>query len=160
MPTAHKQGKRCRWCVKHNRDAIANNAQVQAAKTTADPSAVAVDSGTPNMWRYSGWKAIGEQSKLFNAFAVYVVLCYDDVIGEKFIKIGKTFQTVSLRMRDIPYKWTLLAYLDGEATEISMLERAMHKMYKEYKYYPTKKFGGWYECFSIEMLNNIPTHKD
>lgn len=111
-------------------------------------------------WRDSDWKKAGEHSKAFHAFAVYVILCYDDNTGEKFIKIGKTFHTVESRFREFPYKWVLIAYWSGDAYQVSNAEREMHGLYKDYKYLPLKHFGGHSECFSLGMLSNIYLKKD
>ena len=111
-------------------------------------------------WRDSDWKKAGERSKAFHAFAVYIILCYDNSTNEKFIKIGKTFHTVESRFSNFPYEWVLIAYWSGDAYQVSNTEREMHCLYKDYKYLPLKHFGGHSECFSLEMLNNIYLKKD
>ena len=168
--SAEKQGKKEKQqqanSIKSNnkrvkKEKTSNNTRTHRVKTPPQPQARKKKKRTKySRWRDSSWKKAGEHSKAFHAFAVYIILCYDEGTDEKFIKVGKTFRTVESRFEAFPYKWILLAYWSGSAEQASSTEREMHGLYKEYKYIPQKPFGGQSECFSMDMLNNINTEKD
>lgn len=46
-------------------------------------------------WKHSEWQKAADESKYFDSFKVYIIECFND--DEKFIKIGRTFTTVSKR---------------------------------------------------------------
>lgn len=71
---------------------------------------------------------------------------------ELFYKIGITKQTINKRFKGskIPYKHSVIKYIEGEAGFIYDLETKIHNQLKEYKYEPYIKFGGNTECFIID----------
>ena len=166
-PISLLEKRKCKWCVAKRRasEAEATKAAkvLHKEKLTGVITRPAQQAPKKRQYRYkkngrwctSDWQKAGERSQYFNAFAVYVIRCSDDGTDEQFIKIGKTFLTVQRRMVQLPYRWELLAYVSGSADEISKLERDMHKMYQQYKYWPAKSFGGQTECFTLALLDNV-----
>ena len=57
----------------------------------------------------------------------------------------------------LPYKWTTIKVIEGEARYISELEHEYHLLLKDHKYRPEIPFGGQTECFSYseEVLDLI-----
>ena len=109
-----------------------------------------------NPWSYSNWKAQGEKSKHFYAYTLYVLECWND--EERFIKVGKTFNTITQRYDSkhaMPYSWKVIEQKVGSADYISELERTLHAKYKQEKYRPILPFGGIEECFIIDTKSNI-----
>ena len=105
-------------------------------------------------WSYTKWKEAGEKSINFDSFKVYIIKCWNN--EEEFYKIGKTFMTLNKRVANIKkasYNYKVIEILEGNAQEISELERRLHKKFKELKYKPKVKFGGYTECFKIENSN-------
>jgi len=106
-----------------------------------------------NGWTTTEWEAAGKISNCFTGFKLYVIYCWNDT--EKFFKIGKTFRSISDRFKNnttMPYEWKLLHSVEGSAKYISELEIKLHNQYKENKYYPKIPFGGQYECFALEDI--------
>lgn len=59
------------------------------------------------------------------------------------MKIGSRFSTdISL-----PYNWEVVKVFEGEAKEMSTLEKKLHKLNKDFVYLPKIKFNGINECF-------------
>lgn len=54
----------------------------------------------------------------------------------------------------MPYIWKLIKSYEGEALEISKLERKLINMNKDQRYTPKINFSGMYECFKKLKLNN------
>lgn len=106
-----------------------------------------------NNWYYKNWEISGSKSKHFDSFKLYIIKCWDDI--ETFYKIGKTFRTIKDRFinkKDMPYNYEVTFSQVGTAQYISKLETIFKKLNKEFKYLPSKKFGGKYECFSQIVL--------
>jgi len=103
-------------------------------------------------WAHTKWKENGEKSKYFDSFKVYYLECCDEENQERFIKIGKTFLTVQRRYNSkntLPYKYNILCIKTFDcAIKCSEYEDALKRLNKDYRYLPTKKFGGMHECFS------------
>lgn len=101
-----------------------------------------------NAWKHSDWAKIGEKSRLFESFKVYILECWNE--NERFFKIGKTFQKISRRYSgNINYNWKVLKIITSDdGIKISKLEIELKQAHKKYKYLPKIKFGGMYECFS------------
>lgn len=105
-------------------------------------------------WSYTKWQEAGDKSSNFDSFKVYIIKCWND--EEEFYKIGKTFMTLNKRtanLRKASYNYKVIKIVEGNAREISELERRLHKKFKESKYKPKVKFGGYTECFKIENNN-------
>lgn len=108
-------------------------------------------------WSYSKWEQAGLTSSNFNAFTVYVIKCVDKTTGETFIKVGKTFKKLEKRFGtcvQMPYEWEVLLRKTGSAEFISRLEAELHNNLKNagYKYAPSKKFDGMYECYKATIV--------
>lgn len=110
----------------------------------------------PNGWTYTAWKKAGERSKNFDSFKVYIIRCWNK--NEEFYKIGKTFRTIKNRFKDnkskfMPYNYEIVKIFEGEARKMSELENKLKRENMHFKYTPTVKFCGMYECY--ETLTNI-----
>lgn len=104
---------------------------------------------SPTGWRYSNWEKSGIKSKRFESFKTYIIKCWND--KEEFYKIGKTYLPLNKRFdceSKMPYKYIVLKIYEGDAMEISQLEKQLQKDNKKYKYIPCIKFQGMYECYS------------
>ena len=120
-PNSHKAGKGCHKCAMES----------------------------PTGWSHTEWQKAGEKSKNFDSFKVYVIRCWNE--EEEFYKIGRTFRTVKHRFKDKigKYNYEVIKVEIGEAEDIYKLESEMKSQNKEFSYVPKNKFGGMYECFSI-----------
>jgi len=107
---------------------------------------------SPPVWNYSTWQAAAEKSQNFTGYKVYIIECWTEQNDERFFKIGRTFVELNRRFKakkDMPYSYKVLNVIESEsAREICELEQEYKNRHKEYKYVPTKKFGGMHECFS------------
>lgn len=106
----------------------------------------------PFGWRHAAWKLKAEKSKHFTGYVVYFLECWDDETSEKFYKIGRTFNDIRKRFKgkyNMPYKYNILYTIElDDPKRICELEQEYKNKHKEFKYLPTKKFGGMHECFS------------
>ena len=109
-----------------------------------------------NGWSYSKWKSRGENNKYFDGFKLYIIECTDG--DETFVKIGKTFTTVTKRYYgSLPYNWRVITSIVGTAEYISSLEEELHRNLNSagYKYTPKKKFNGSSECYKCKYTEEI-----
>lgn len=109
---------------------------------------------------FSSWVKMGEESKSFTGFKLYVLKLSND--NESFYKVGKTFVNIKDRTRIIPYKVEIIdVIIHKDGREISKLEFEVFKKFKNKQYKPLISFGGSCECFSEidEILNYIQTHE-
>jgi hypothetical protein len=108
-------------------------------------------------WSYTDWKIAGINSKNFAGFTLYIIKATCPMTNESFIKIGKTFRTIQERFSKdhIPYNYTLMYKIQGEAIEISKLEHTLHSLFKDNKYIPVISFKGANECFSLGITNKL-----
>lgn len=104
-------------------------------------------------WGHSDWEKRGKSSEYFDSYKMYVIRCWSE--DEEFYKIGKTFYTISGRMKGnnrcvvMPYKWEVVQeYILDSGVNISKFELEAKKLLKEYKYKPKIKFSGHTECYS------------
>lgn len=106
----------------------------------------------PSGWKHRNWIKSGGRSKRFDSFKVYFLECWDEETGERFYKIGKTYNTVKRRFRTktrLPYKYNIIYTIELEdGRRICELEQEYQNKNKEYSYIPKKHFDGMYECFS------------
>lgn len=79
---------------------------------------------------------------------LYLIHCFG--AGESFYKIGITATTLAERFsrNQIPYKYTVLRFINAEAGFIWDLEKRLHAILKRSSYAPKMSFGGETECFS------------
>lgn len=112
----------------------------------------------PLGWSLSNWIKTAEASSRFDSYKLYIIECIDK--DESFIKIGRTFNTVEVRFNNrlaLPYDYTILKIIEGNAYKIFNLENKLKRKYKEYKYFPIKDFAGKHECFRIDIKKLIET---
>jgi hypothetical protein len=105
-------------------------------------------------WTYSAWENLGNKSKNFDNYKLYIIKCYDE--NEEFYKVGKTFLTLKNRFNNkcmLPYKYDIIKIIKGGGREISILENELKNKIKKYKYEPKIKFGGMRECFKNNEIN-------
>lgn len=73
--------------------------------------------------------------------------------NEKFIKIGKTKNTVRERLNNNigKYKYDILFEKVDKSEIIFDLEIELHKYFNNFKYEPLHKFPGRTECYNLEL---------
>ena len=110
--------------------------------------------GELNTISYSKWGIMGERSKYFDSYKVYIVTCKND--DEHFIKVGKTYNTVNSRLKyNLPYNFNIHNIITKEdPIEICKIEHELKVKLKDYRYKPLKIFNGQFECFSIDALHS------
>ena len=99
-------------------------------------------------WSYSEWERNGKSSKYFDSFKVYILKCWNN--NEEFYKIGKTFKTVENRFaykNCMPYNYSIIKIIIGNAKYICELEHFLKISNKNNLYTPKIKFVGMTECF-------------
>jgi Zn finger protein HypA/HybF involved in hydrogenase expression len=103
-------------------------------------------------WTYGEWEKLGNKSKRFNGFKVYIVKLWNK--NEVFYKIGKTYLNTDKRFINllVNYDYEILHEIKGNAKEISILEKKLHRINKRLAYIPKIKFKGMYECFTSFIL--------
>jgi Zn finger protein HypA/HybF involved in hydrogenase expression len=116
----------------------------------------------PTGWSYTNWFKSALKSKTFTSYKVYLIRIEGN--GEKFYKIGKTYNTIDKRFdgvfKSIGYRITKCVIIEekfdrcneGFAKTICELENIYKKQNKHNKYTPKKKFSGMNECFSNTVL--------
>lgn len=99
-------------------------------------------------WKKENWMLAASKSKTFDSFKLYVIKCYND--SETFYKIGRTYNKLTKRFSQIPYKVEIIKIITSkDGGYIFELEKRLKRKYKHLKYLPKIKFGGMYECFKI-----------
>tara|TARA_R110001592_G_scaffold70707_1_gene216432 strand:- start:531 stop:1493 length:963 start_codon:yes stop_codon:yes gene_type:complete len=106
------------------------------------------------VWRFSDWYNCAKRSKHFDSFKIYFIKCYDE--DEVFYKIGNTYNKIDRRFESrLPYQYEVLNTKEVSdindregARMIYDMEKRFKRMNKSNKYFPKKKFGGMFECFS------------
>jgi len=116
-----------------------------------------------NGWSYSGWLNNSKTSSEFDSYKIYIVEAWND--EERFIKIGRTFMSVSRRLGKgnttfFPYNYKVLKTIEGSSKYIYKLEKELHKKCKAFRHIPEIDFHGMYECFKTEALNLIEEEWD
>ena len=106
----------------------------------------------PVGWSYSNWEKAALKSKHFESFKVYMIECYND--NERFIKIGRTFNTIEKRFAskiEMPYEYKIIDIrVFDNSRECCEVELKLKNKYKKFKYKPLINFGGSNECFYYE----------
>lgn len=103
----------------------------------------------PPSWNYSSWQKAAERSKNFDSYKVYILRCWNKT--EEFYKIGRTFITIEKRFQGkmMPYNYEVVKTITFvNSRECCETELNLQRTHGEYKYVPTLKFDGMYECFS------------
>lgn len=106
-----------------------------------------------NGWRLSEWEAAGLKSKHFDGFKLYLILIKGNLEGEYFLKIGRTFRSVSKRFRGLKLKYKVISTFSSSAKDVFKKEVHLRKILKQYSVTPSSSFGGMHECFSISALD-------
>lgn len=91
-------------------------------------------------------------------YKVYIIRCWNE--KEDFIKIGKTFKTITQRFNKarMPYNYTILSiYNFNDNFSCNSFEKKLHRKYIKYKYNPLISFIGDTECF---LKNSILKEKN
>lgn len=102
------------------------------------------------------WIHQGSHSKYFLGYRLYVLEVYNN--EERFIKIGRTFTSVSQRYSEegsLPYSYVILKEVEDTPYRIFHLETKLKRQFKEYRITPKVKFAGSSECFDIEITKFI-----
>jgi hypothetical protein len=96
------------------------------------------------------------QNILNKLFMVYYILFESDT--ERFIKIGVS-SNLKLRINffvSLGYKIKLIKTEEFKSKdEMFAREKELHNKFKDYIYVPLKEFGGWYECFNMQIETKI-----
>lgn len=111
---------------------------------------------TKTGWSLSEWITQAKSSDHFDSFKCYIIECFSH--EERFIKIGRTFNTIEARFAEdgsLPYSYNILKVISDNPYRIFKLEAKLKRKFKEYRYQPMKSFSGHKECFSMEILNLI-----
>lgn len=102
--------------------------------------------------KLSDWLKLKSDNATF-----YILRCFSD--EEEFIKVGITTLTVKERYpgkHAMPYNYEILYESTSSNKEIIWdIEVRLLKELRNYKYKPSKEFGGYTECFNIESLKII-----
>ena len=110
-PSNHLQGQGCPECGNSNKD---------------------------GGWSYSSWKKNALKSKSFDSFKLYVIKCYNK--KEEFIKIGRTYNTITKRFRRLPYQYEVLQIIeDKDPKIICELEVELQNKFSEFSYIPKNR---------------------
>lgn len=98
------------------------------------------------------WVTIAEKNK--NSY-LYIIRCYNN--NENFIKIGISSRALDLRFSSsqLPYNYEPIITFSNPPDMTWDFEKKLHNECKYYKYIPKIKFNGMYECFTIDVLNEI-----
>ena len=108
-----------------------------------------------NKFGLTRWIEMGESSKNYDSFKIYIIKCKS--ISEEFIKIGRTYTSIEARFGStilMPYNYEVLATFSDNPYHIFKLEAKLKRMFKKHKYIPLQTFSGMQECFSMEILND------
>ena len=103
----------------------------------------------------SDWIDQANASEFFDSFKLYVLECYND--EERFIKVGRTFRSVSNRYMDaesMPYSYNIIYEEVDNPYRIYKLENKIKKESKQYRVKTKLGFPGDTECFSLDILND------
>ncbi len=108
-------------------------------------------------WSFSNW-----ENKIKNNNntkpRLYILECNSN--KEKFIKVGITMHDVKKRYpgkKQMPYDFKILKEIIDTPINIHNLEQKIKKNFKKYKFLPSLKFNGMYECYSDKCENEILT---
>lgn len=112
-------------------------------------------------WSVIEWQKAAENSKHFDSFKVYVIECYNDF--EKFIKIGRTFTTITKRFntkKALPYRYRIIKeFIFQDSLTAYKKETELHEKFKKFSYKPQLNFSGETECFSININKEIKNYE-
>lgn len=97
-------------------------------------------------WNKTSWLTAASKAKNFDSFKLYVIKCYNET--ETFYKIGRTYNTLKTRFKQLPYQYEIIKTIISEdGGYIYDLENRFKRINKHKRYTPKIKFGGMYECF-------------
>lgn len=107
-------------------------------------------------WNLNDWINASKKSKYFDSYKMYIIEVYNN--NERFIKIGRTYNTVRHRFRNkklLPYNYKILLEIVNTPEIIFKFENQLKKELKEYKYKPLLKFSGMKECFKLDIISKL-----
>lgn len=87
---------------------------------------------------------------------LYLIECHSNV--EHFVKIGITQKTIHERFHvnnQLPYEYAVLHQRTGTLYDLFLIEQALKKAYKQFKFIPALPFNGKTECFSTEAIDAL-----
>lgn len=99
-----------------------------------------------NSYRRSNYIKLAETSTL------YLLKIFNQ--DEVFYKIGKTISKIKKRFsgkNKLPYEYSIINEYTSEIGEIYDLEVILHRKYKTFKYPPKLYFGGYTECYTLDL---------
>jgi hypothetical protein len=78
-------------------------------------------------------------------------------LGEEFLKVGYTERTTQERLKGIYFKDNveIIYEITMDMYDVLSYEFKIQQKFKEFKFKPKEKFGGWGECFNISIKNKI-----
>jgi hypothetical protein len=82
---------------------------------------------------------------------LYLIECFKD--GERFYKVGKTFNDMKVRYSKskMYYDYEVKQIYTASAEEIWDLEESIHLKYKQYRYHPKNWFAGYSESYRLSL---------
>lgn len=109
-------------------------------------------------WTKTKWKNKGNNRKA----KVYIIECFNQ--NEKFVKIGRTFNTVKKRFAskcELPYNFKIIKiYESYDYDKIWDIEIFLQRKFKQYQYTPKINFEGKTECFKLEILEGLKNYME
>jgi len=102
--------------------------------------------GCPICNKYTKHNTMDEIDNKF----LYIIRLFND--NENFIKIGITINNSNNRFSSFPYKKEILFFKKIKNTYI--IEQELQNKYKKFKYEPKISFGGYTECFKLDILKS------
>ena len=102
------------------------------------------------------WIDQAEKSENFDSYKLYIIELHND--NERFIKVGRTFNTVEKRFSadgSLPYCYDVLKIVEDTPYRIFNLETKLKRKFKQHRYKPLKSFSGLNECFTLEIKEFI-----
>lgn len=108
-----------------------------------------------------GWVALANRSVSFDSYKLYLIEIYGN--GERFIKVGISYTTIKKRynkkdsVADYSYKVIKIKerFDDIGGIDIFNLEQEVHAIYGEFYHLPQHNFGGWTECYGMEVKDEL-----
>lgn len=101
-------------------------------------------------WSKKKWLNFCEKNN-YQYAKVYILKC--KLKKETFLKIGLS-SNLKVRLRKDIDQIEILNTITGSPLDTWNLEKRLHKVFKEHRYTPKTKFGGYTECFSSTLLTN------
>lgn len=101
---------------------------------------------------FTEWMKMAKEHNKTKAHLYFVELSGE---GETFLKIGVTTTSIYRRFKDLPYRFKRLKSVTADCKTVFQLETKVLRTFKKKRYYPSKKFSGFTECFQISAKKEI-----